>query len=93
MLDFPASPTIGQTYPATPTVGVPTYTWDGEKWTSSQLDTPVNVIAFIIDGGGALITTGVKGSVEVPFSCTIAAWTLLADVSGSIVVDIWKDSL
>jgi hypothetical protein len=30
--DFPASPTNGQTYPATPVAGKPTYTWDGEKW-------------------------------------------------------------
>jgi len=28
----------------------------------------------------------------VPFNCTITGWTLLADVSGSIVIDVWKDS-
>ena len=33
-LDFPSSPTVGQKHPATPIVGVPNYTWDGEKWTS-----------------------------------------------------------
>jgi len=33
MLDFPSSPSIGQTYPPTPVEGVNTYTWDGEKWT------------------------------------------------------------
>jgi hypothetical protein len=33
-IDFPSSPTVGQKYPATPTTGVPTYTWDGEKWTT-----------------------------------------------------------
>jgi hypothetical protein len=32
MLDFPSSPTNGQKYPATPQAGIPTYTWDGEKW-------------------------------------------------------------
>ena len=32
MLDFPASPTNGQKYPTTSIPGVPTYTWDGEKW-------------------------------------------------------------
>ena len=50
------------------------------------------VIEFIIDGGGAAITTGVKGYLEIPFGCTIQAVTLLADQSGSIVVDIWKDT-
>ena len=47
---------------------------------------------IIIDGGGATITTGVKGDIEVPFACTITAWELLADQSGSIVVDVWKDT-
>lgn len=33
-LDFPSSPTNGQKYPASPIIGIPTYTWDGEKWTT-----------------------------------------------------------
>lgn len=49
-------------------------------------------INFIIDGGGSAITTGQKGHVELPFAMTITGWTILADVSGSIVVDVWKDS-
>ena len=43
-----------------------------------------------IDGGGSAITIGIKGNVEVPFNCDINGWTLLADQTGSIVVDIWK---
>jgi hypothetical protein len=49
-------------------------------------------IPIMIDGGGAAITTGVKGDIEVPFNCTIERVTLLADQSGSIVIDIWKDT-
>lgn len=49
-------------------------------------------ITFIIDGGGSTITTGEKGDITIPFACTINEWTLLADQSGSIVVDIWKDT-
>lgn len=49
-------------------------------------------ITFIIDGGGLAITTGEKGHLEIPFKCEIQRVTLLADVSGSIVIDIWKDS-
>lgn len=49
-------------------------------------------INFIIDGGGSAITTGVKGYIEIPFDCTIKSVTMLADQSGSIVVDIWKDT-
>lgn len=54
-----------------------------------DLDSGIN---FIIDGGGSAITTGVKGFVEIPFDCTIERVTLTADQSGSIVVDIWKDT-
>lgn len=49
-------------------------------------------ITFIIDGGGSAITTGIKGDLEIPFACTITRATMLADQSGSIVVDIWKDT-
>jgi hypothetical protein len=35
MLDFPSSPTTGQQYPAPPVAGIPTYTWDGEKWSTA----------------------------------------------------------
>jgi hypothetical protein len=33
-LNFPASPTAGQTFPSPPVSGMPVYTWDGEKWTT-----------------------------------------------------------
>jgi hypothetical protein len=49
-------------------------------------------LTVIIDGGGSAITTGIKGDLEVPFDCTINRVTMLADQSGSIVVDIWKDT-
>lgn len=49
-------------------------------------------ITFIIDGGGAQIATGIKGDLTIPFGCTITEWTLLADQSGSVVVDVWKDT-
>lgn len=54
--------------------------------------TAVQTITFVIDGGDSTIITGVKGFLEIPFACTINAVTLLADQSGSIVVDIWKDT-
>ena len=50
-------------------------------------------IAFVIDGGGSAITTGVKGDLRIPFACAIESATLLADQSGSIVVNVWKDTL
>ena len=52
----------------------------------------IAVLTFIIDGGGSAITTGVKGDLEIPFACTINRATVLLDQSGSIVIDIWKDT-
>lgn len=52
----------------------------------------VTDIVFIIDGGGSAITTGIKGDLNIDFACTITQVTLLADQSGSIVIDIWKDT-
>lgn len=43
-----------------------------------------------MDGGGSAITTGVKGFVTIPFACRITGWYIVADVSGSIVIDVWK---
>jgi hypothetical protein len=47
-------------------------------------------LSFLIDGGGAAPSTGIKGYILIPFACTITSNTLLADQSGSIVVDIFK---
>lgn len=49
-------------------------------------------INFMIDGGGEVISTGIKGDIEVPIGCTITQVTLVADQTGSIVIDIWKDT-
>lgn len=47
---------------------------------------------FVIDNAGSAITTGVKIDYPVPYNCKITAWEIVADQSGSIVVDIWSDS-
>lgn len=52
----------------------------------------IGSVGITIDGGGSAITTGVKGYIEVPYACTINRVTMLADQSGSAVVDIWKDT-
>jgi len=65
-------------------------------WTGTLASSRINSnaitsgIEFIIDGAGSVITTGMKGYLEIPFGCTINRATLLADQSGSIVVNIWK---
>jgi hypothetical protein len=49
-------------------------------------------LTYVIDGGGSVISTGLKGFLEIPFACTLEAWTLAADVAGAIKIDIWKDT-
>lgn len=53
---------------------------------------PQRVIMFVIGDGIAEPSTGVAGDMWIPFACTINEVVLLADQSGDVVVDIWKDS-
>jgi len=55
-------------------------------------DASTGSISFVIDGGGAEIQDGVAGDLTVPFGCEITGVVALADQSGSIIVDIWKDT-
>lgn len=52
----------------------------------------VRTILFPIDGGGAVITAGVKGDVTMDFAGKILSWRILGDQSGSIVIDLWRDT-
>ena len=45
-------------------------------------------MGYVIDGGGVAIGTGSKGFIQVPFSCTLIGWTLLADADASMVIDV-----
>jgi hypothetical protein len=55
----------------------------------SIADSPTT-INLIIDGGGSAITAGIKGDVELPFSGVLTGAKILADQSGDIVFDLWK---
>ena len=48
-------------------------------------------IEFICSQGGTSLLTGVQGWLQVPFNCTITSVSLVGDVTGSVVVDIWKE--
>lgn len=56
------------------------------------LDDAYDTLQIIIDGGGSAITTGVKADLVVPYNCTVLGWDIFANASGSIVVDVWKDT-
>lgn len=49
-------------------------------------------VDLIIDGNGYVIDIGPKASLRVPYDCTLVECQMLADQTGSIVIDIWKDT-
>lgn len=49
-------------------------------------------IGITVDAGSSVLSTGLKGYRSCPWTGTITGVRLLADVSGSIVMDIWKDT-
>jgi hypothetical protein len=49
-------------------------------------------INLIVGDGVNVISTGVCADLRWPFAGTLTRWTLLADIAGAIVFDIWKDS-
>ena len=52
--------------------------------------TGVSTLGLTIDGGGATVTTGVKGYISVPFACTITGWDVVADQAGSVSIEVAK---
>ena len=56
------------------------------------LDDAYDNLQIIIDGGGSAITTGIKADLIVPYNCTVLGWDILGNASGSIVIDVWKDT-
>jgi hypothetical protein len=72
---------IGDTGPAGPTGGMgPTG--------------PVGLGAFglTIDGSGNVISTGFKQYLISPYDCNIYGWDIIGDVTGDIVIDVWKSN-
>src|SRR6266850_1537158 len=82
--------------------------WPARTWVTAELVTATLMNAYLRDpmaqlqlrslvwgfgdALGDVILTGPKGSMEVPFTGTIVGWTLLAEQSGSMVIDVWKTS-
>lgn len=67
--------------------------WDANHVVTGLTNISTAAIGYAISGGGATITTGVVGvGLTIPFAATINSVTLQADLTGSIVIDIWKDT-
>ena len=47
--------------------------------------------AIVIGMGGSILQAGVQLYVEIPVSMTITGWALVANTSGTLILDVWKD--
>ena len=54
--------------------------------------TATKTFGVVIDGGGSAITTGNKGDVVIPYNMTISSWTIVADQTGNIVIDVLRSN-
>jgi len=84
-------PAGGPTGPSGPTGNAgPTGSTGPTGTTGASAAMPEFGIVAVIGDGVTAMATGSKGYIEIPFACTISANRLVADASGSIVVDIKK---
>ena len=49
------------------------------------------LLSMIFDGGGSAIVAPITRYLYMPFAATIVGYALLADVSGSATIDVWKE--
>lgn len=69
------------------------YSYDGTTWNAAGGGGGGNgIIGVTFDGGGSAIAAGSQADLRIQAGRTITSVTLLADTSGSIVIDIWKDT-
>lgn len=71
----PVGPGIGATGPQGPTGATGIVSPYGQFW-------------YIIDGGGSVPVTGLHGTLHFGTACTITGWSVIADQSGSAVIDV-----
>lgn len=53
---------------------------------------PDGAFEIPIFGGGSTIAAGFQFDFKVPFACDIVGWDIVGDQSGSVVIDLWKDT-
>lgn len=56
------------------------------------LDTITSALEFTVNGNGTVPATGICGDLTAAYDMVLTNVTVLADQSGSMVLDIWKDT-
>jgi hypothetical protein len=61
----------------------------GSDWDNvSPVPPNGSVLGCTFNGGGSALTSALSTFIEIPYDCTINSWSLLADTSGDVSVDI-----
>lgn len=90
-LDFPTGPSDQQIYTDSNTNVSFIYSSSKGAWKVNDVAIANTIsITFGVDGGGSALTTGQKGTIEIPFNFDVIRWTLIADQTGSANVDVWS---
>jgi hypothetical protein len=79
-------------YPVIPT-NVSSFSNDAGYLTLATLPVPDTVTSGLgveVYQGGTVLLTGQKGDIRIPYNATITGWSILSDITGSCVFDIWK---
>lgn len=64
--------------------------WTNEEYLAGVSGNVAAALGIVIDGGGAVPSTGSKGFLQVPYACTITGWTILANAAGSASITVKK---
>jgi hypothetical protein len=65
-------------------------TSNGTNWTSAAAAAQTHAVTFVVDGSGAVLTTGTKSYTKIPYGGTLTGWLLIGSPSGSITIDIFR---
>lgn len=65
--------------------------WEDE-WMLLAEAQKTSSVDVVIDGSNFPLDTGPKMTLRVPYTCTLTECLMLADQTGSVVLDIWKDT-
>jgi fibronectin-binding autotransporter adhesin len=71
-------------------IGTGTTGWVTPNTNATLIALTAKTIGLVVDGGGGVITSGIKADLICPYNMTISSWTLVGDTTGSTSIDIWK---
>jgi hypothetical protein len=75
-----------------PTLSASTISGNTFYGDGSNLTGLTGSFGLTIDGAGSVITTGLKGYAVMPYNATIVGWSIVSNISGNCIVDVWKNT-